>query len=79
MRYLRKTDVGMIGIILEDGKALIVDFGMSVPLPGNYNTPEEVVTAYNRQIAETETNYRKANQCGCQAESHDDWEKPLTY
>jgi len=79
MRYLLKTDVGMIGIILEDGNAQIVDFGTSVPFPGHYDTPEEVVTAYNRQIAETEANYRKANQCSCAADGHDDWEKPLTY
>jgi hypothetical protein len=79
MRYLRKTDVGMIGFTLVDGNARIVEFGMSVPLPGKFDTPEEVVIAYNRQIAETEANFHKANQCACHAESHDDWEKPLTY
>lgn len=79
MRYLRKTDVGMIGIILEDGNASIVDFGTSVPMKGHYDTPEAVVTEYNRQIAETEANYRAAERCNCAADGMDDWEKPLTY
>jgi hypothetical protein len=79
MRYMRKTSVGMIGIILEGGSAMIVDFGMSQPFPGTYETPEEVVTVYNQQIADNEANHRKASQCNCHAESHDDWEKPLTY
>ncbi len=79
MRYLRKTVVGMIGIILEDGDALIVDFGMSVPFPGHYDTPEEVVTTYNQKIAETEANYKKMKLRACAADSIEDWDKPLTY
>ncbi len=79
MRYIRKTDVGMIGIILENSVASIVDFGMAQPFSGKYDSPEEVVSEYNRQIAETEANHQKLNRYACTADNHDDWEKPLTY
>lgn len=79
MHYIRKTSVGMIGIILENGKASIVDLGMAVPQPGHYDTPEDVVAEYDRRIADTEANYNKMIQSTCAADGMDDWEKPLTY
>ncbi len=66
----------MIGIILENGEAAIVSFGTATPLPGNYDSPEAVVSEYNRQIGEIEAKYTVPN---CSAEDFDDWEKPLTY